>query len=212
MRKMSLPLLALLSFCLCSCRYAQTYRTPYAQMEDTLLQRFCIDKQHLIASQLALITVDPELADYMTMGAFNVVLKKYVPEEHLRFTAFHLYDIGAVGGQYITFDLRKIDDRKTRVAVNYSDRAAGFFIIPFAYANPGSIREPRIVKTIFETASPGAGTASCDRVRAPGLPPAEQACEHLQGRSCGPAGAAIPCTFAGGGQGQCECVDTWRCR
>ena len=209
MQTTKLHLLALLSFCLCSCRYAQTYKTPYPQMESTLLQRLCIDRQALITSQFVRVGADPQLAEYMTMTAFDVSLKKYTPERHIRFTASHLYDIGAVGGQYITFDLRRLDDQRTRVAVNYSDRAAGFFIIPFAYANPGSIREPKIVKTIFETPVPDA--SRCARSRAAPVP-SEQACERLQGRSCGPAGATLPCAFAGGGYGQCECGGTWSCR
>lgn len=200
-----LQLLPLLGLCLCGCRYAQTYEAPYSQIESVLLQRLCIDKADLITSQSVRINVDSRLAQFMGMKIFDVVLREHVAETRLRFTARHFYDIGAVGRESITFDIRKIDDRRTKVAVNYSDRAAGFMVIPFAYDNPGTIREPRIVRQIFESGEP----PRCEPLPPPA--PSEQSCEWLQGRACGPEGARIPCATAGGERLLCSCAGQWSC-
>jgi hypothetical protein len=200
-----LQLFPLLGLCLCGCRYEQIYEAPYPQIESVLLQRLCIDKADLITSRFVRINVDPQLAQFMGMKIFDVELREHVAETRLRFTARHLYDIGAVGRESITFDIQKISDRRTRVAVNYSDRAAGVLVIPFAYANPGTIREPRIVRQIFESGEP----PGCEP-----LPPSatsESSCEWLQGRSCGPEGAQVPCAAAGGGRLLCSCVGRWSC-
>jgi hypothetical protein len=200
-----LQLFPLLGLCLCGCRYVQTYEAPYSQIESVLLQRLCIDKADLITSRFVRINVDSKLAHFMGMKIFGVVLRDHVAETRLRFTARHLYDLGAVGRESITFDIQKIDDRRTKVAVNYSDRAVGFLVIPYAYANPGTIREPRIVRQIFESGEP----PGCE----PMLPRAlsEQSCEWLQGRSCGPEGAQIPCTTAGNAWFVCSCTGQWSC-
>ena len=201
-----------LGFGLGGCMHAQTYQKPYAQMESTLLHRLCIDKGGFIASRYTRITVDSELGRYLDLNTYWVHLEKYTPEQHLRFTAFNHY-VMAVGRESITFDVRRLDDRRTKLTVDYLDRAMGFFVIPFAYANPGPKREVGIARSIFETDIADSDPDWCEHLAAqrPPVRKKDQSCELLQAKSCGPNGARIPCSYAGGGGTECVCSGRWIC-
>ena len=81
------------------------------------------------------------------MRPYGVDVHDDWPNE-LSFTCHHYYDIGAVGGEYIRFDLEKRDPERTRITVDYSDRWYGIWP-PFVFWNPGIFRETTIHKLIW---------------------------------------------------------------
>jgi len=137
---------------LSGCGSVRVSSTPYSETETQVLSRLGIDKRSLTQTKrrTTQIQVDDVLRQYMAMRIFSVDLQKYEPDVHIRFIAHHLYDIGAVGGEYIQFDIRQLAANKTRVLVDYSERAIGCLFIPFAYINPGIIREKKILEYLLD--------------------------------------------------------------
>ena len=137
---------------LSGCGTVRVSTMPYSKTEAQVLSRLGIDKRSLTQTKrkTTQIQVDDVLKKYMAMRIFSVDLQAYEPDIHIRFIAHHLYDIGAVGGEYIQFDIRQLPDKKTRVSVDYSDRAIGCLCFPFAYINPGIIRERRILQHLLD--------------------------------------------------------------
>ena len=136
------------------CGTTRTVSGRYPEVESLVLARLGVDKRELTETewQQTQIRVGDELARWMGMRVFTVQLDDYVPDDHISFTASHSYDIGATGGEYVDFSIRREDANRTRVSVDYSDRAAGCCLVvplPFAYANPGVFREKKIAEYIL---------------------------------------------------------------
>jgi hypothetical protein len=141
-----------LLFILSGCGTARITSTPYSRTEAQVLRRLGIDKGALTETKRkrTQIEVDQDLKKYMRMGVFAVDLQDYQPDDHIRFIAHHLYNIGAVGGEYVQFEIRRLTRENTRVFVDYSDRAIGCLCFPFAYINPGINREERILEYLLD--------------------------------------------------------------
>lgn len=168
-------LLVLSSLGLYGCGTTRIFDVPYSQVEARFLE------------------ADPALSRCLKFGA-PVVQLSNKPGQSLRVMLEERYDIGAVGGRRLSIDLRKVDERRTRVAVNYVDKAVGFLVVPIAYVNPGWVRERKIARCIME---PG---------------PTEPSCRLFQGKSCGPENAELACVSADGKVHPCVCQSTWNCR
>lgn len=84
------------------------------------------------------------------MNLYATQLEMHIQGEALTLLCKHTYNIGANGGEYIRFKIKKIDENRTSVKVDYSDRWAGMWP-PFLFWNPGWVRESRIVTHIFLT-------------------------------------------------------------
>jgi hypothetical protein len=192
----SLPvLLVLSSLGLCGCRSAQIFDIPYPQVETRLLERLKVASEDLSSgSRHVAMGADPTLSRCLTVGVPYALLSDYKAGQHIRLTLEERYDIGAVGGKRLTVDLRRMDERRTRVAVNYVDKAVGFLVLPIAYVNPGWVRERKIARCVVK---PG---------------PTEPSCRSLQGKSCGPKNAELACVSADGKVRRCVCQSTWDCR
>lgn len=196
-------LLLLLGSCLSGCAYANTYKRPYSQIESALLQRLDTSGTRGRASIGSL-----ELRQCLRKGGF-IGISDYTPGQRIRLWRRESYDIGGIGHNELIIDVRRVDDKKTRITVDYLDRAIGFFLIPFAYVNPGWVREPKIAKCLSRLE----GTpAEADKIPRPVAREPEQSCERIQGRSCGPPGAVIPCDTASGNRLQCTCDGVLHCR
>jgi hypothetical protein len=204
----AVPLLLLLS--LCGCSYNSTFKRPYPQIESALLQRLDTGGKDLGASGTSAWIGSRELAECLRAKGF-IGVSAYTAGERIRLWQRESYDIGGIGHNELTIDLQRIDDRRTRISVDYLDRAVGFFLFPFAYANPGGVRERKIAKCLAQLE----GTSGeADRIPRPlDLPPplVEQRCGQLQGRSCGPSGAVLTCSIPSNSRMQCVCEGTWRC-
>lgn len=135
--------------CATGCAYSRVYAIRYERGESVLLSRLKIDKPKLISPPVNVgAHADERLARYMSMEDYGLELNAHEEGRHLRFTASNDYDIGGFGSQKVTFDLTKVDDERTRVSVDFSDRSLSLFIIPFW--NPGLFRERRIAEDIFD--------------------------------------------------------------
>jgi hypothetical protein len=202
---------AVLALCsLGGCVSVRTVQRPYPQVENALLQRLDTAGKDLHASPQNVSIVSRELA--RCLGSRGVQVSDYQAGQHIHLRTEERYDIGGIGGNFLNIDLRRVDLRRTQVAVDYLDRAVGFLVIPFAYANPGWLRERKIASCLLrlEGVPPEA-----DRVPPPAPPPprlSEQACERIQGRSCGPPGYVIPCETAAGQHLRCICKGVLECR
>lgn len=200
----------LLLFCLCSCTYNSTFERPYPQVESALLKRLDTAGKEPVAGSNAWIG-SRELARCLKESGF-LQISDYTAGQRIRLRKLELYDIGAIGHKELTVELQKVDERRTRIFVDYLDRAAGFFLIPFAYASPGGVRERKIAKCLARLEG-APSDANADRIPRPaGPPPPEQSCGWLQGRSCGPPGAVLPCETASGPRLECVCEGAWSCR
>jgi hypothetical protein len=202
-------LFALLGFGLGGSAFAFTFERQYAELESTLLQRLDFDGRELSAGPQTGWVVDRELSRCLR-EILCVHVSQYQPGEHIRMRMEERYDIGAVGGRSLEIDLRRLDSRRTEVKVDYLDRAVGFFLFPFAYVNPGWVREPRIAACLAKLEG---APKEIEKMPPPPPPPKpEQACEWTQGRSCGPPGAVLPCDTVGKYRLQCTCRGVWDCR
>ena len=145
---------AVIGVCLLSgCGTTRTYNTPYSKAEEVLFERLHLNKDETLASPVSVqAKADGELGNLMSMKLYVVVLNQYTPGTSLSFTCHHLYDIGAVGGEYIRFDLRKKSADMTSITVDYCDRWYGMWP-PFIFWNPGPFRERNIHGAIWEKES-----------------------------------------------------------
>ncbi len=150
------------------CGTTRTVPLRYPEAESRVLERLGVNRHALTetAWKQTQINVDDELGRSMGMRIFTVKLGEYVPDDRLSFTACHEYDIGATGGEYVDFSIRRSGDAQTTVSVDYSDRAAGCCLVlplPFAYANPGMFREREILNYILrKTAATGSTNAAAN--------------------------------------------------
>lgn len=141
--------LATLSPLLAGCSTTRTYSIPYAKAEDLLFDHLQLDKDLTLQNPRSVqARAEGDLERPMSMKLFAVDLHESTPGQLLSFTCSHLYDIGAVGGQYILFDLRRVDEGSTRVTVDYCDRWWGMWP-PFVFWNAGPARERSIHKAIW---------------------------------------------------------------
>ena len=132
------------------CGTTRTYDIPFEEAEATLFTRLNLDPvQTTTKPDWVQAKAQNELGRVMTKKLYAVVLHEYDPGTALSFTCHHLYDIGAVGGEYIRFDLRTKSPQKTRITVDYCDRWYGMWP-PFIFWNPGLIRESKIHKLIWK--------------------------------------------------------------
>ena len=201
--------LSLLLLCLCGCTYSTTVKRPYPQFESALLQRLDTDRKELGAGSSSARIDSRELVRCLRVSG-SVQISDYTPGQHIRLWSIEIYDIGAIGHNELTVDFQRVDDQRTRISVDYSDRAIGFFLFPIAYASPGGVREQKIGKCLARLE--GAPSAA-DRIPRPPPPEQLQSCGHLQGRSCGPSGTVLPCETPSGPRPlKCRCQGTWVCR
>ena len=203
--------LFLLLLCLYGCTYNSTFKRPYPEVESALLQRLDTGEKELGAGSVSARIASRELARCLR-EKWGIGVSNYTPGQRIRLWSREDYNIGGIGHNELTIDLERVDDRRTRIHVNYSDRAVGFFLIPYAYATPGGIRERKIAKCLVRLeGAPG----DADRIpRPPDPPPPErlQSCGHLQGRFCGPSGTVLSCeTPSGPWPLKCRCQGTWVC-
>ena len=128
---------------------SKTYRIPYLETENILLSRLHLNLNELVNRPLSVqAKADDVLAKSMRMKLYAVTLDKYEPNNQLSFTCYHRYNIGAVGEEYIHFDIIKLTPTKTSITVNYSDRWKGVFP-PFVFWNPGLARERHIHSEVW---------------------------------------------------------------
>jgi len=137
---------------LSGCGTVRVLDRPYSETEVQVLGRLGIDKESLTQTErkTTQITVDANLQEYMAMRIFDVDLEDYEPGVHIRFVAHHLYNIGAIGGEYVRCDIRQVSEKRTRVFVDYSDRGFGCLCIPVVFINPGIRRERRILEYLLD--------------------------------------------------------------
>ena len=144
-----------LIYVLSGCAATKSYNIPFSRAGAVLFERLHLDEHQALSSPRS-VQAKPKgnLAKQMSMELFAVDLHEYTPGTSLSFTCQHLYDIGAVGGQYIRFDLRKQAADKTRVTVDYCDRWYGMWF-PFVFWSPGLSQERTILNEIWgrETAN-----------------------------------------------------------
>ena len=136
----------LLLLCLCGCTYNATFERPYPQVESALLERLDRAGKEPEAGSSVWIG-SRELARCLKESGF-VQISDYTAGQRIRLRRLELYDIGAIGHKELTVELQRVDERQTRIFVDYLDRAVGFFLIPFASASPGGVRERRIAKCL----------------------------------------------------------------
>jgi len=137
-----------LGICKFSRGTSRTYNITFSQAEDFLPYRLGLDKVDLTRPFSVQAEVDSVLAEYMSMELYRVRIDEYEAGEHLSFTCYHRYNIGANGGEYIRFELLKRTSEKTMITVDYSDRWLGMFP-PFVFWNPGLGREKGIHNEIW---------------------------------------------------------------
>lgn len=188
--------------------FAWTFERSYADLETTLLSRLDLNGKDPAAGPTRAWIGDRGLASCLGFSGC-VQVTRYEAGERLQLRMEERYDIGAVGGRSLVVDLRRLDARRTRVEADYADRAIGFFVIPFAYANPGWIRQAGIESCLVRLEGP---PKEADQIRRPPARRPEPACERLQGLSCGPPGAVLACDTASGWPLRCTCSKGWDCR
>lgn len=134
---------------LAGCGTTRTYTMPYSHAETLLFERLHLDKDATLRDPRRVqARAEDDLMRPMSMKLFAVDMNSSTPGQFLSFTCHHLYNIGAVGGQYIRFDLKKKDDDKTSITVDYCDRWWGMWP-PFVFWNPGPGRERNIHNAIW---------------------------------------------------------------
>jgi hypothetical protein len=128
---------------------SRTYAMPYSQAEQLLFAYLHLDKNRILYKRGNVqAQAEGELAIAMSKKLYRVTIQSYVPDSSLSLTCFYRYDLGASGGQYVHFEINKIDDEKTRVTVDFSERYINM-IFPDIYWNPGLGRENTILHAIW---------------------------------------------------------------
>ena len=130
---------------------SKTYNIPFSDAAATLLTRLQLDPALTITQpDLVQAKADDILGTAMSMKLYAVDLQKYERGETLSLLCRHVYNIGASGGEFIRFRLRKKDSQRTHITVDYSDRWYGMWF-PFVFWNPGTYRERNIHNLIWES-------------------------------------------------------------
>jgi len=137
---------------LSGCSTTRQYNLPFASAESALFDALHLDKTQVLNNTvMAQAKAEGELAKSMSMTLFAIDLHTCIPDKQLSFTANHIYNIGANGGEYILFELTAKSQNQTEITVNYTDRWVGIWP-PFVFLNPGPKRERNIHRLIWETA------------------------------------------------------------
>ncbi len=135
---------------LSGCSTTRQYSMPFAKAEAALFSTLHLDKTQVLNNTImAQAKAEGELEKSMSMKLFAIDLHDHIPDKHLSFTANHIYNIGANGGEYIRFDLTAKQPDLTEITVNYTDRWVGMWP-PFIFLNPGSGREKNIHRIIWQ--------------------------------------------------------------
>ncbi len=143
-------LIACIAPLLSGCSTTRQYPIPFAKAEAALFDTLHLDKDQVLNNTvMAQAKAEGELKKSMSMKLFAIDLHDHVPDRQLSFTANHIYNIGANGGEYIRFDLTAKQSNLTEITVNYTDRWVGMFP-PFLFLNPGPFREKRIHRLIWQ--------------------------------------------------------------
>src|ERR1700754_2168676 len=116
--------LFLLLLCLCGCTYNATFKRPYLQVESALLQRLDTGEKEVGAGAQAWIA-SRDLAGCLREKGF-IGISEYTAGQHIRLRRYETYDIGGIGHNELTIDLQRVDAQRTRIFVDYLDRAVGF--------------------------------------------------------------------------------------
>lgn len=200
-------LLVLAVSCLCGCASIQTVQRPYPEVESALLQRLDTGGKDLNAGSWVRID-SRELTQCLKPPPGSVLVSDYTVGRRMHLKMEERYDIGGIGSNRLTIELQRVDARRTRVAVNYLDKAVGF-LFPFAYANPEVARERKIAKCLARLE----GTPSeADKIPLPPPPPPpERPCRRFHGLTCGPPGSVLPCDAPSGERLECLCESVWSC-
>lgn len=133
------------------CRRSTTrqYRMTFATAETRLLEALHLDKTTLLSDTVTpQAKAEGDLTAPMSMKLFDVYSITYVPGRELSFTADHIYDIMAAGGQFVYFDLTSTGPNSTRITVNFTDGGITMFP-PFFYLDPGTTQEGQILDSIW---------------------------------------------------------------
>lgn len=143
-------LIVLVAPFLAGCSTTRQYSMPFAEAEVALFRALHLDKAQVMNNTImAQAKAEGELEKSMSMKLFAISLHDHVPGKHLSFTASHIYNIGANGGEYIRFDLTAKQPELTEITVNYTDRWVGMWP-PFVFLNPGTKREKNIHMIIWQ--------------------------------------------------------------
>lgn len=135
---------------LSGCSTTRQYSMPFAEAEAALLDTLHLDKNQVLNNTvMAQAKAEGELEKSMSMKLFAIDLHDHIPDKHLAFTANHIYNIGANGGEYIRFDLTAKQPDVTEITVNYTDWWVGMWP-PFVFLNPGTKREKNIHRIIWQ--------------------------------------------------------------
>lgn len=135
---------------LSGCSTTRQYSMPFEKAEAALFDTLHLDKDQVLNNTvMAQAKAEGELEKSMSMKLFAIDLHDHVPNRHLSFTANHIYNIGAHGGEYIRFDLTAKQSDMTEITVNYTDRWVGMWP-PFLFLNPGFGREKDIHRIIWQ--------------------------------------------------------------
>jgi len=139
---------------LSGCATTRQYPMSFAKAEAALFDTLHLDKTQVLNNTvMAQAKAEGELEKSMSMKLFAIDLHDHIPDNHLSFTANHIYNIGANGGEYIRFDLTAKQPELTEITVNYTDRWVGMFP-PFVFLNPGKGREKNIHRIIWQKELP----------------------------------------------------------
>jgi len=139
---------------LSGCATTRQYPMSFAKAEAALLDMLHLDKDKVLNNTvMAQAKAEGELEKSMSMKLFAIDLHDHIPDNHLSFTANHIYNIGANGGEYIRFDLTAKQPDLTEITVNYTDRWVGMWP-PFVFFNPGKGREKSIHRIIWQKELP----------------------------------------------------------
>jgi len=139
---------------LSGCATTRQYPMSFAKAEAVLFDTLYLDKTQVLKNTvMAQAKAEGELEKSMSMKLFAIDLHDHTPGKHLSFTANHIYNIGANGGEYIRFDLTAKQPELTESTVNYTDRWVGMFP-PFVFLNPGKGREKKIHRIIWQKELP----------------------------------------------------------
>jgi hypothetical protein len=185
---------------------SRPYSRPYSEVEAALLQRLELEAPAPGAKPTRAWVADRLLKECLG-GSGYVTVQHYEPGQRLQLARGMRYKIG-VGHWSLEIEVSRTSTGLAKIRVDYVDKAAGFLVIPFAYVNPGWIRQARIRNCLARIDGP---PKQADRIPQPPPRLDELVCERLQGRACGPPEALLTCQTASGQPLLCTCRGSWSC-
>jgi len=126
-----------------------TINAKFSDVEQRLFSALNINKEELLNKPYPQSKVEEELRKSLTMGIHNLKLLQYSPNERLIFVGEHKYNIMASGLERYKFDLKRVNDTRTRVRVDYFENSNLGGFIPITY-DPGGNEENHLLKVIFD--------------------------------------------------------------